>query len=287
MVQAIYGDLYFAVNLTMDTLSLYLTAKLLHLPIRLWRFTLAGALGALYSVASLILPDGNPLAAATALLIPILICLVSFGWQNTRSLLRQLGAFWLLSLLLGGIMTAVCYSVGVWGEKQVSVGGEVQPLMGDLPFWGLLLFALLAGGLITFLLKRRKPAAVTTEVTVEEQTSVSLCALIDSGNLLTEPISGLPVIVIDRAQADALLPDELRFLAARAASGGLFGARIPEGASVRLRLIPCTTASGESMLYGFIPKRLWVAGQPREACIAIGNLPQNADYVAIVPSNLL
>lgn len=280
MEQAIYGDLYFIVNFTMDTLSLYLTAKLLRLPCAGWRLAIGGAVGAFYSVLSLFLPDGNLLSAATALLIPCLLCLLTFGWQNVRAFLRELTAFWVLSILLGGAVTAVCYAVGAWGKKQVSVGGTVQPLMGDLPFWGLLFIALLATALVTLLLKVRKPTARTAEITVEEEASVRLNALVDSGNLLTEPISGLPVIVVDRSQVSAILPDELRFLASPSEQH-------PHSTSRRLRLIPCKTASGESMLYGFIPKRLLVAGVPRSACIAVGQLPKNSDYVAIMPTTLL
>lgn len=286
MEQEIYGDLYFAVNFTMDTLALYLTAKLLHLPARLWRLALGGLLGALYSLLSLILPDGNLLSAATALLVPFPICIVAYGWQNIRSLGRQLAAFWVISLLLGGAMTAVCYAVGIWGDKQVSVGGEVQPLMGDLPFWGLILIALLAGAVISCLLKRRKPTAQAVDITIEDRSTVSLQALVDSGNLLTEPISGLPVIVVDRAQASSFLPDELRFLASEN-SREREHQPFPTGSTPRLRLIPCSTASGERILYGFIPRRILVAGQPKEACIAIGQLSPNAEYTAIVPMNLL
>lgn len=280
MEQAIYGDLFFAVNFTMDTLALYLTAKLLHLPLRLWRLALGGALGALYSVASLFLPDGNLFATAATVLVPTLICLAAFGWQNGRAFGRQLTAFWVLSLLLGGVMTAVCYGVGVWGEKQISLGGKVEPLMGDLPFWGLLVTALLIGAVVSLLLKWRKPTARSVSVTVEEEARTTLSALVDSGNLLTEPISGLPVIVVDRARAKTLLPSELAFLASDAPKS-------PSASSTRLRLIPCATASGETMLYGFVPKRLTVDGQPRNACIAVGDLPKGSAQDAILPAILL
>lgn len=281
MEQAIYGDLYFAVNFTMDTLALYLTAKLLHLPPIRWRLAIGGAIGALYSVASLILPDGNLLASATVLLMPCLICLTAFGWQNVSAFLREVASFWATSLLLGGAMTAVCYGIGIWGQKQVSIGGRVEPIMGDLPFWRLLLFVLLAGALISLFLKRRKPVVKMVKVTVEDASSADIQALVDSGDLLTEPLSGLPVILVDQSKATEFLPEELRFLASPS------GQHTPQATSLRLRLIPCTTASGEGILYGFIPKRVLVAGEPREACIAIGKLPQNADYTAIVPSNLL
>lgn len=281
MEQAIYGDLYFAVNFTMDALALYLTAKLLHLHAPKWRIAVGGALGALYSVASLFLPDGNPLATLTALIMPIPICLTAFGWQNGRALIHRIGVFWIISLLLGGMMTAVCYAVGVWGSKQISVGGKVEPLMGDLPFWGFLLAALLIAAAISLLGRFRKSNVERVAITVEESgRRAELSALVDSGNLLTEPLSGLPVIVVDPTRAGAFLPPELLPLTALNRQGS-----IPSTA--RLRLIPCTTASGQSILYGYLPERILVGGQPRKACIALGSLAPDADYTAIVPAILL
>lgn len=286
MEQAIYGDLYFAVNFTMDALALYLTAKLMHLPLSKWRLAAGGAVGALYSLLSLTLPDGNLLALLTALLLPALLCLITYGWQSTSAFLRQFIAFWVISFLLGGIMTAVCYAVASQSEKQVSVGGKTQPLMGDLPFWGILLIALLAGGLVSLILKKRKPTAELIDLTIEDRSSVTLRALVDSGNLLTEPLSGLPVIVIDRASAAKILPPELAFIASPTQNKPLGAGRLT--ATPRLRLIPCKTASGEAMLYGFLPSRILVAGQPRKACVAVSDrLAADSSYAAILPAILL
>lgn len=283
MEQAIYGDLYFAVNFTMDTLALHLTAKLLHLYAHKWRLFASGALGALYSVGSLFLPDGNWSAALAAVMIPILLCLAAFGWQNGAALIRQLAAFWIISFLLGGMMTAVCYGVGVWGDRQISVGGKVEPLMGELPFWGFLLAALLIAAIVSFLGRFRRPSAERVSITVEEGgVQTELNALVDSGNLLTEPLSGLPVIVVDQKRASACIPSELLAFAYAAPDRPS-----PSTPSARLRLIPCTTASGESILYGYLPEQVRVDGQPRKACIAIGSIAPDADYTAIVPAILL
>lgn len=293
MEQAIYGDLYFAVNFTMDALALYLTAKLLHLPLSKWRMAAGGAVGALYSLLSLTLPDSNLLALLTTLFLPALLCLIAYGWQSASAFLRQFVSFWVISFLLGGIMTAVCYAVASHSEKQVSVGGKTQPLMGDIPFWGVLLIALLTGGVVSLILKKRKPAAERIDITIEDESSITLRALVDSGNLLTEPLSGLPVIVVDSTSASKLLPPELAFLASPT-SHALH--RASPTATPRLRLIPCKTASGESMLYGFLPKRILVAGQPRKACVAVSRLGCGADdnrlsadssYAAILPAILL
>lgn len=283
MEQSIYGDLYFAVNLTMDTLALHLTAKLLHLRVFKWRLILAGAIGAFYSVLSLMLPDDNFFSVLTALLIPTLLCLIAFGWQTISALLRQIGTFWIISFLIGGMMTAVCYGVGIWGSRQISIGGRTEPLMGDLPFWGFLLAALLIAAAISLLVRFRRPTVERVNVTVQEgDIHAELNALVDSGNLLTEPLSGLPVIVIDQKQASACIPSELlAFISAAPDRQSNFTP------TARFRLIPCITASGESILYGYLPAKVWIAGQPRKACIAIGSIAPDADYTAIVPAILL
>ncbi len=280
MDQVVYGDVYLAINFTMDWLALYLTAKAAKLPVRPLRLSIAAALGALYALASLFLPDGNAISTFTALAFPFLLILVSFGVQNEwREILRSLAAFWGISFLLGGAATAVSYLVARWVKREAVIGGQVETLPADLPFWGLLLLALVVGAVVSLLLRVRKklPQTVTIEVGEDANTLVTLSGLVDSGNLLVEPLSGRSVILTDRSAA-AFLPAELAFL--RDGSTPLL--------TPRLRLIPYSTAAGEGILYGYLPKVVRVNGKLRAACVAVTALPEGERKAdAIVPASLI
>ncbi|MBO5779358.1 MAG: sigma-E processing peptidase SpoIIGA [Clostridia bacterium] len=280
MKQAVYGDVYLIVNFTMDFLALYLTARASKLPIRPIRLSLAAALGAFYALAALFLPDGNLFSTFTTLAIPCLLILIAFGTKNGwREMLRTLAIFWAISFLLGGAVTAVCYLLAKWAEKEILIGGQVETLPADLPFWGLLLLALVVGIAANLLLRLRKkiPRQVAIEIGESENALVTLTALVDSGNLLVEPLSGQGVIVVDRSAA-TFLPPELAFLR----EGGT------PALTPRLRLIPYSTASGEGILYGYLPRLVRVGGKARTACVAIATLPDHESGLdAILPSSLM
>ena len=281
MEQVIYGDVYLIVNFTMDYLALFLTAKAVKYPSKPLRLAIGASLGALYSLAALFLPDENPLSLFTAVSFPFLLILAAFGWQNSlRATLRTLAAFWVISFLLGGAATAVSYFMGRWADREALIGGQVEPLPGELPYWGILLLALLVGAIVCLLLRGRKklPSAATLSIGEDPTHAVTFTGLIDSGNLLTEPLSGWAVILVDRQSAD-FLPAELTFLRT--------------GASVsltpRLRLIPYSTPAGEGILYGYLPKYVAVNSKVRTACVAIADLPpgEGGARNAIIPATLL
>lgn len=279
MEQVVYGDIYLAVNFTMDFLALYLTARAMKLPVRLMRLSFSALLGAIYALASLLLPDGNVLSAFTALAVPFLLILIAFRPADRRETLRALAFFWVISFLLGGAATAVSYFVAKWAKREAVIGGQVEILPADLPYWGLLLLGLLIGAMVSLLLRLRKklPQTVTVEIGESETALVSLIGLVDSGNLLAEPLSGCAVILTDRAAA-TFLPSELTFLQ----DGGT------PNLTPRLRLIPYSTAAGEGILYGYLPRIVRVNGKPRAACVAIAPLPEGERRTdAIIPATLL
>ena len=279
MKQVVYGDVYLAVNFTMDFLALYLTARAVKLPPRPLRLSLAALLGAGYALASLFLPDGNPLSAFTALAFPFLLILVAFGRRERRELFRSLAFFWVISFVLGGAATAVSYLVAKWAKREAVIGGQVEILPAELPFWGLLLLGLVIGAVVSLLLRvgKKLPSTVTVEVGESDADLVSLVGLVDSGNLLTEPLSGASVILVNRSQA-TFLPSELSFLR----DGGT------PSLTPRLRLIPYSTAAGEGILYGYLPRVLRINGKTRTACVAVAPLPEGERHMdAIVAATLL
>lgn len=279
MEQVVYGDVYFAVNFTMDFLALYLTARVAKLPLRPLRLCLSASLGAIYAILALLLPDGNLFSAFTTLAVPFLLILIAYDGMERRAFFRTVAIFWSISFLLGGAATAVSYLVAQWAKREAVIGGQVELLPAELPFWGLLAVGLLLCAVVSLLLRIRKklPATATVEIGESEDRLVSLIGLVDSGNLLVEPLSGNAVIVVDRKAAD-FLPSELSFLR----DGG------SPTLTPRLRLIPYSTAAGEGILYGYLPRIVRVEGKPCAACVAVAPMPTGErTAAAILPATLL
>jgi stage II sporulation protein GA (sporulation sigma-E factor processing peptidase) len=167
----VYADLLFLINAGMDGLCLLLTGKLLHRRVKAWRVILSSVLGGVYAVVAL-LPD---FGTGTSLLLDMAICLAMcglvFGSKSSggrRGLPAAMGVYFLLSMALGGIMTALYHLLnrGGWAEHLafLTEGG------GDgLGSWLFLLLALVGGGISLWggRLGRRAGRVAFCAVTVE------------------------------------------------------------------------------------------------------------------------
>lgn len=254
MVREVYVDLYFLINFSMDLLCLLITAALMHRRLKRWRAVLGATIGGVYAVASLLLTSGGALTLAADLAAAVVICAVTFWTRGGRlwGLLRLSLVFALTSMILGGVMTALYSALN-------RLNLPFDALQGDgLSVWTFALLtavasvATLGGGrLLGFSNKTR---SVTLRVSLFGR-SLSLSAMIDTGNLLRDPVSGRAVIVCDRARICPILPPALD----AAYRSGDFTACLGSYEFVgRLRPIPTKTASGETVLFALLPDSLTV-----------------------------
>lgn len=287
MEQVIYGDVLFAVNFSMDFLSLYVAGRITHERMRPLPLAAGATIGGLYGVAALFAGlsglFGWLINAATALLI----CFTAYERARFAVLIRRTALFYGISFLLGGAMTALYNFLNVRiGEKRVVADGEEARLVGKLPFY--LLAALAAGSAASALVigrilrKRRTRTPSVIEITVGCRT-VRLSALCDSGDLASEPLGGLPVIFVSRgklrglftgAEADALLAGDQTGIS-----------RLPRETAKRVRVVPLSTVAGRRTGIGFIPDRLTVNGEEKRACIVADEGPFG-DEDALIPEIL-
>jgi len=206
-VTIIYVDTLFLLNAIVDYLLLLAAARLAGEPLRRGRFALGAALGGLYAVA-IFLPGLGFLAHPLCRLASAaLMMLVSYG--GSRRLLRQGLLFVVLTCAFGGGVVAI----GLLGGTGLSLGNGVFYSALDLKV--VLLSAAVCYGVLTLVFRRlaRHSAAdgELTGITLRlGERAVTLTALIDTGNTLTDPISGRPVAVAEGERTGALFPAERR-----------------------------------------------------------------------------
>lgn len=280
LLQVIYADVYFIVNFSMDFLALFITCKLRKIPLRLFRTVFGAAVGSLYAVVSLSFNGkGNILTFLLSVAVPFLMCYIAFGGGRPLYYLINVASFWIVSFVMGGMMTAIYYFAGkLLSSKEIYINGTTYTLYSDIPLW-IFIAAAFACALITVVWNRfAAKKAECREVTffVEDgAVSISERALCDSGNLLVEPISGLPVIILSGELMEKIAP-------------GL--EKLSDGLSYRkIRIIPYNTLTGSGILYGYIPDCVKIDGNIKKACLCSGReLSKPFDgYNVIVPASLL
>ena len=178
-------------NALMNGCVFALTAAWLGVRIRLLPTLLLSLLGAVYALLSLFV---QPVLREWYLKVPCFLLLSLPLFRSAGSPLRVLpflllsaatvgGAALLLTLLFGGSIT---YDGTLIGTVTVRAALVSAALAGMLPR---ILRAMLR--------VRRKKDLYTTVIVRLKHHTYQMKALIDSGNLLKEPLSGLPVMLID------------------------------------------------------------------------------------------
>ena len=290
----VYADLLFLINAAMDGLCLLLTGRLLHRRVKPWRVALASVLGGVYAVAALFPEVGTVLSLLLDAAVCLIMCALVFGGRGRSrayDLLAAAGVYLLLSMALGGIMTALYHLLNRAGGAAILSG--LSDGGGDgIGSWLFLLLALAGGGLSLRVgrLSRRAGRLDHCTVTVEiNGARAELAGIVDSGNLLRDPMSGRTVICVRKDKLTSILPAPLTALLEGEAPTALPLSRRDSG---RLRIIPAGTATGSGILYGFLPDRILLqrdgGSLTREVDAVVAVSPITTRGVeALVPAELI
>lgn len=244
-----YIELFLLDNALMDLLILRLAAAMAGARLHRGRAALGCLGGALYALWAACWPPAGCLAAKGAFGLLLALALSPRGWRE-----YGLGVLCLFAsaFLVGGLAFALA----------LATGGRIEngAVWGGVPLRTALVTALAASFLpraIRRILRRRKAGTVMLTLG-HGGASWALRGMVDSGNCLWEPCTGLPVIV---AYLPALSQQ----------------ARVP---------IPVATVQGKEVLYGFRPQTLRANGTDLDAWIALSPTPLQ-DVDALVPPGAL
>ena len=285
MEQDVYVDLYFLINACMNLLTLMITATLLHRKVSRWRAWLSASAGGLWAVIALFwgLPGFWGLLCDAAIIF--LMCTAVFATQKTslKILLKCTLVGVLTSMILGGIMTTL-YTL--FNRINLPLG-DTQEASGSILIFALIAtlagFATIQGGRFLGFSKKTKYITVRAELFGK---SITLRALVDTGNHLREPISGRSVIVADKAHILQALPQSL---STRLSSPSPEEWLSDERYATRIRLIPTNTATGRKMLPAILPDKLTLTDgketYPADYLIAPAPMENPSDFDAIIAMN--
>lgn len=204
----------FAANLLIDGVLLWLTAWLVKLKVSWWRLGLSALVGALY-VVMMFIPELSFLYTfLIKFALSVVMLWISFGFRSLQSYLRVLGAFYIINFAAAGGIVGIHYllqsSGDIWnGIMFTSTGGQAHRI--QIGFW----FVLAVFPLVLLLFKlshssrvrREQLESYIGEVTVEIDGVCVVCpGLLDTGNRLSDPLTRIPVMVMEASLWEGHLP---------------------------------------------------------------------------------
>ncbi len=270
-VTVIYVDTLFLLNALVDYLLLLGAARLAGERLRRLRFTMGAVLGGGYAVA-IFLPGGAFLQRLPCrLAVLALMSVASYG--GSRRLLRQSLLFLALSCALGGGVLAV----SLLGGRGLTLSGGVVYSAMDIKTVLLSAAGCYAAVTLVFRGLARHTASAGELAAVRlalDGRSVELTALRDTGNTLTDPVAGIPVLVAEGALLLPLLPPGT-LMAGELADPVACMERLRDGPLAgRVRLLPYRAVGVErGLLLALRPDGLWVNGERRDMLAALSPTP--------------
>lgn len=269
---AVYADILVIINLIVDYFLLAASAAVLRIKLSVLRQLGGASIGALSSLY-IFAPNYG---IFTNLLFRAAVCaimvLCAFGFRSTKRFLRAAGVLFLVTCGFGGVITAVWSIFKPHGMTVVN----------SVVYFNISPAVLISVSVITYLLfmllnaifSKTSELADRCEITVTaEEKSITMDAIVDTGNSIKDYLSGSEVIIADGEFVKALL-----------------GSDSPESdirLKSRYRILPLSTVSGGGTLDGFRCDSAVISDgehtvKLEKPILAVSKTPLRDDYQAIV-----
>ena len=293
----IYIDIVLIENLIMNYIILFTTAVVLKIKVNHIRLILASLLGAGYSIIAYMGIIKVYSSIILKIILSVLIIYIAFNPQNIKKMCKDLLLFYLVSFVFGGAAFALIYIIkpqnilmknglflGTYTLKTVMLGAVVA-------------FCIIIGAFAIIKNKISKKDMFCEIEILINQKKITTKAMIDTGNMLKEPITNVPVIVVEHILLYSCMPKEI-LNNLKEIMGGDFKnipCDIQEKYIWKLKLIPFSSLGKQNgMLIGIRPEYVKVITDEQEKInknVIIGiyekSLTKKGEYQALIGIELL
>lgn len=262
----IYADMLFAINFSMDLVSLFLSASIMKRKIHKKRILIASAIGGAYGVLDVILTLNSAISVVLGVFVSFLMCFIAYFEKSIKRFTALYVIYWGVSASLGGFMSVLYSFLNKILAKYIENYNYTTVYTGAR-FFVIASLSILASVLIGRVFSSEKDIKSAEVLVKIEEKEYCFGALCDSGNLLREPLSGKSVILIS--------------------SGTQLGKKILQLPDIKKRYIPYSAVGGEGLLKGISPAFVSINGNEVSAIVASIDKNDFAGYEACVPTALM
>lgn len=294
----VYLDVVMLENLCMNYIILFATGYIMKIKMKQLSIVASSILGGIYAVVSYmeILPIYS--SFVMKILLSVIMIYIAFKPKGIKQLLKQLVIFYLTSFAFGGCAFALLYFI-----KPQNILMRNGVYVGAYPI-KIALLGGIVGFIITYIAFKvvktkfhQKDMLYEIQIKIQEKT-VKAKAMLDTGNLLKDPISGMPVVIVEKKLLYPLLPVKLldnidKFLGGDAEN--LLDEIEEKEMLTRFRMIPFSSVGKQNgLMLGVKADKVLVQkeeGEDEIQNVIIGifsqTLSKNGNYSALIGLDLL
>ena len=293
----IYVDIIFLENLIMNSIILYATSIILKIKPKTVKIMISSTIGSVYAIILYATNMKMYTSIISKIILSIIMVYVAFNSQNVKKMWKQLLIFYLTSFVFGGVSLYLIYVI-----KPQNILMKNGMFAGQYVLKVIMLAAIVAFVVIKISLKIIKtkfnPKDIYCKIKFKlNGKQIETKAMIDTGNLVKEPITNTPVIIVESTLLENILPKEILNNLENILGGDF--SEIPEKIQndyiSKLRCIPFTSLGKQNgMLIGIKPENLEVINEQTEgkkdnAIIGIYNksLTKRGEYKALIGIDLI
>ncbi len=247
-MKTIYIDVYFMINFTVDILAIFMASRMVHLKISIKKLIFTGTLGSVLATAELFIKNKITHILLATLFLLLLILILCKGVSTSRKL-KFILSFYISAFLISGVVSFVYGLLDRYIDNHFI---DTSDSTNRKAIIFSMIILLIIGALKLFIM--------IFSDTVDEKTvglhidlgakSIELEALIDTGNLVKDPMNMNPVIFIKRCEAEKIIPDSVINLHDIDRLGNDFRKRI--------RLVPVTRGTATHVMTGVRVDRILI-----------------------------
>lgn len=253
MKQTIYIDILIAVNFFINYILLLLTAKFLSLKWKSIRLVFGEILSGIYSLY-ILFPETNLfLSILVKLIMSITIVWCVFGFKSLKSFIKITLCFYAINFLFSGMM------LGLW----ILFRPSSMEMNNGVVYFNISPLVLIASTIVSYFIieifyriigkNHIKNSFYEIKINIEDS-PVKLRAKVDTGNILREPFSNLPVIIVRKSTAEKIIPPKLLGLLDNYYQNtnniSSYEVKYP------IRMVPFKTVAGSGVFPAFKPKNI-------------------------------
>ncbi|HIT71307.1 MAG TPA: sigma-E processing peptidase SpoIIGA [Candidatus Scatovivens faecipullorum] len=248
----IYLDIVFFENFILNYIIILSTAIISKSKIKLTSIMLSSTIGGIFSILNYLMNINSLENMILKIIISILMMLIAFNEYKIKKLIKQLLFFYLVSFTFGGIAFMLLFFI-----KPQNIIMKSNHLVGTYPIKITILAGIL-GFVVIFLIEKiikdrlnKKSMICDLEIFYDGKIR-KIKTMIDTGNLLKEPISKNDVIIVEKESLEGIVSkdilENIKYI--------LKGKWIQEKNiySYKIKLIPFSSLGNDNgLLLGFKP----------------------------------